>query len=146
MVSFRGTDVEDTSNLVFDVDLELEKWPGPAKVHRGFAKALEEVRPDLLLALESIGPCRSLYTGHSLGAAMATLMAGLRRPNALYTFGSPLVGDVDFVAALQNLKSFRYVDCLRSGGASTAGGVGLSASRATIVLHQTQSQGDHQSE
>jgi hypothetical protein len=38
-------------------------------------------------------------------------MASLRRPNALYTFGSPLVGDVDFVAALQNLKSFRYVDC-----------------------------------
>jgi len=111
VVSFRGTDVEDTSNLVFDVDLELEKWPGPAKVHRGFAKALEEVRPDLTLALESIGPCRSLYTGHSLGAAMATLMAVLRRPDALYTFGSPLVGDVDFVAALQNLKSFRYVDC-----------------------------------
>jgi len=111
VVSFRGTDVEDTSNLVFDVDLELERWPGPGKVHRGFAAALEEVRPGLTLALGRVGPCRFLYTGHSLGAAMATLMAGLRRPDALYTFGSPLVGDSDFVAALHGLTNYRYVDC-----------------------------------
>jgi hypothetical protein len=111
VVSFRGTDVGDASNLVFDVDLELEKWTGPGKVHGGFASALEEVRGDLTLALDHVGPCRLLYTGHSLGAAMATLMAGVRRPDALYTFGSPLVGDSDFIAGLQGLTNYRYVDC-----------------------------------
>ena len=111
VVSFRGTDVKDSSNLVFDVDLELVKWEGAGRVHEGFLSALEEVREDLESAIESVRPCRLVYTGHSLGAAMATLMAGLHRPDALYTFGSPLVGDSDFVAGLQGLTNYRYVDC-----------------------------------
>ena len=52
-----------------------------------------------------------LFTGHSLGAALATLLAGIKTPDALYTFGSPLVGDADFVATLSGVKNFRYVDC-----------------------------------
>lgn len=111
VVSFRGTDVKDSSNLVFDVDLELVKWDGAGRVHEGFLSALDEVRKDLEPAIESVRPCRLVYAGHSLGAAMATLMAGLHRPDALYTFGSPLVGDSDFVAGLQGLTNYRYVDC-----------------------------------
>ncbi|MGA9965775.1 MAG: lipase family protein [Terriglobales bacterium] len=111
VVSFRGTDVKDSSNLVFDVDLELVKWQGAGRVHEGFLSALDEVREDLEPAIESVRPCRLVYTGHSLGAAMATLMAGLHRPDALYTFGSPLVGDSDFVDGLQGLTNYRYVDC-----------------------------------
>jgi Lipase (class 3) len=111
VVSFRGTDVKDASNLVYDVDLELETWEGPGKVHRGFASALEVVRSRLEGAIEKVGECRVLYTGHSLGAAMATLMAGLRRPDALYTFGSPRVGNTTFVEALADIQSYRYVDC-----------------------------------
>jgi hypothetical protein len=52
-----------------------------------------------------------MFTGHSLGAALATLLAGIKTPDALYTFGSPLVGDPDFVATLGGVKNFRYVDC-----------------------------------
>jgi triacylglycerol lipase len=111
VVSFRGTDIKDASNLVFDVDLELVKWQGAGRVHEGFLSALNEVREDLEPAIESVRPCRLVYTGHSLGAAMATLMAGLHRPDALYTFGSPLAGDSDFVAGLQGLTNCRYVDC-----------------------------------
>ncbi len=65
---------------------------------------------DLEQALQAIR-CRMLFTGHSLGAALATLLASVRPPAALYTFGSPLVGDADFVATLKDEKSFRYVDC-----------------------------------
>jgi triacylglycerol lipase len=111
VASFRGTDVKDPSNLVYDMDLELEPWDGLGKVHRGFANALNEVRSRLDGAIREIGKCRLVYTGHSLGAAMATLMAGLRPPDALYTFGCPRVGDVTFVAALKNVRSYRYVDC-----------------------------------
>jgi hypothetical protein len=42
---------------------------------------------------------------------MATLLASIEAPNALYTFGSPRVGDAAFVASMQGVNSFRYVDC-----------------------------------
>jgi hypothetical protein len=111
VVAFRGTDVKDVSNLLHDADLRLEPWMGPGRVHNGFAGALAEVHSGLDPALAGLGECRLLFTGHSLGAAMATLMSALRRPNALYTFGCPRVGDTAFVDAMQGLSSYRYVDC-----------------------------------
>jgi len=111
VVSFRGTDIKDRRDLLYDVDALLETWNGPGEVHKGFATALEVVRSRLEAAIREVGECRLLYTGHSLGAAMATLMAGVRRPDALYTFGCPRVGDAAFVEALKDIKSYRYVDC-----------------------------------
>jgi hypothetical protein len=111
VVSFRGTDVNDRSNLLYDVNAELEPWSGSGKAHKGFASALEEVRAGFDPEIDRVGACRLLYTGHSLGAAMATLMAGLRPPHALYTLGSPRVGDTAFVEALKGIKNHRYVDC-----------------------------------
>jgi hypothetical protein len=111
VVAFRGTDVKDVSNLLHDADLRLEPWMGPGRVHNGFAGALAEVHSGLEAAVARLADCRLLYTGHSLGAAMGTLMAALRPPDALYTFGCPRVGDPTFVDALQAVKSYRYVDC-----------------------------------
>jgi hypothetical protein len=54
---------------------------------------------------------RILYTGHSLGAALATLAAALHRPAYLYTFGSPRVGDAEFAASMYGIDHARYVDC-----------------------------------
>jgi hypothetical protein len=65
---------------------------------------------DLLPVVQAID-CRLLFTGHSLGAALATLLASLKAPSSLYTIGSPRVGDHDFVASLGTVDSFRYVDC-----------------------------------
>ncbi len=111
VVVFRGTDVKDASNLLYDVDLELVSWAGKGRVHKGFAAALEQVQPELLTSLESLGDYRLLYTGHSLGAAMATLLACLKKPDALFTFGSPRVGDTQFVSSLQGVANFRFQDC-----------------------------------
>jgi hypothetical protein len=53
-------------------------------------------------------------TGHSLGAAVATVAAdALPATGGVYTFGSPRVGDGDFAAAFNRRfadRSFRYVD------------------------------------
>jgi hypothetical protein len=111
VVAFRGTDSKDVSNLLYDADLELEPWAGKGRVHNGFATALGQVQQELMAALDSLQSCRIIYTGHSLGAAMATLLAGLKKPDALFTFGSPRAGDAEFVASLQGVTNFRFQDC-----------------------------------
>jgi triacylglycerol lipase len=110
VLAFRGTDIGDFTNLSADADLVPMTWEKGGKVHRGFAEALREVRPSLDLALQALR-CRALFTGHSLGAALATLMASVQHPACLYTFGSPRVGDANFVSTLKDVEIRRYVDC-----------------------------------
>ena len=52
-----------------------------------------------------------MITGHSLGAAMATLLAAEREEAELVTFGSPRVGDPAFAALFAGRAVRRYVDC-----------------------------------
>jgi len=110
VVAFRGTDKDDPSDLADDCNAVKVPWERGGQVHDGFRGALAAVRAELEPALQGIR-CRMLFTGHSLGAALATLLASIRTPDALYTFGSPRVGDADFVATLKNVNNFRYVDC-----------------------------------
>ncbi len=111
VVAFRGTDKDDPTDLAHDFNARPESWKQQrSKVHTGFAEALAEVEADVLAALQAMR-CRVFFTGHSLGAAMATLLASLRPPDSLYTFGSPRVGDAAFVATLDHLDNHRYVDC-----------------------------------
>ena len=109
IVAFRGSEIwkkEGKFNLQkafadfkADVDIRLTEWPGGGKVHRGFKDALDEVWFDLLtyiIHLDGKG-CKIWMTGHSLGAALATLAADrYRNVQGVYTFGSPRVGDDDF--------------------------------------------------
>ena len=111
VVAFRGTDKDDPTDLAHDFNVLPQLWKhNKGRVHAGFAEALAQVENDVLSALLDL-KCRILFTGHSLGAAMATLLASLRAPDSLYTFGSPRVGDSDFVTALKGLDNHRYVDC-----------------------------------
>ncbi len=110
VVSFRGTDKDDPTDLSDDMDVRFMPWGKGAEVHTGFADALAEVLPDLDPALQSV-QCKVLFTGHSLGAALATLLASLRKPDALYTFGCPAVGNAAFVTSLAGVENHRYVDC-----------------------------------
>lgn len=86
-------------------------WRGGGRVHRGFAKALEPVWPEIARQIEKVlggagGPL--LITGHSLGAALATLSAGLIPAGRLITFGSPKVGDSAFCRSVRAAE--RYVN------------------------------------
>jgi len=110
VVAFRGTDKDDPTDLLDDVDAPLVGWQGTSKVFDGWKDALGEVQAGLLPAIQPIN-YKLLMTGHSLGAAMATLLASLKTPAALYTIGSPRVGDAAFVASLGGVTSYRYVDC-----------------------------------
>ena len=107
---FRGTESQEFTDLATDAQAWLINWERGGKVHRGFAEALQPVWPTVQGLLEH---CEStlVYTGHSLGAALATVAASKEPPMELYTFGSPLVGDEDFTRTLNNVVCFRYVDC-----------------------------------
>jgi triacylglycerol lipase len=119
IVAFRGTDKGDPRTLTTDEDLEPEARDGYT-AHRGFLKALDqvwdaEVAPALSAFLRSHPDAPVYFTGHSLGAALATIsVARFQGPvGALYTIGSPRVGDDRFVrAVLQKTQQvFRFVNC-----------------------------------
>jgi len=119
MVVFRGTDALE--DWITDLDFVLVNGPLEGKVHRGFDTALDEVwgRIQKVIPKFKAGKEKSLwFTGHSLGAALATLsVARLRdddRPvDGLYTFGQPRVGDRTFARNFNiDFKpySFRFVN------------------------------------
>jgi hypothetical protein len=112
IVAFRGTESRgrgerlpnvDFSNVVEDVRTDagirlVESGQG-GRVHEGFKKALDRVWDDLAVYLSKLTrEGKALwFTGHSLGAALATLAADRFGDVAgLYTFGSPRVGDESF--------------------------------------------------
>jgi triacylglycerol lipase len=105
---FRGSSGH-LDNWMANLDAKARPWPTGGKVHGGFKKALLGFWPQILAALRDIDR-PIFYTGHSLGAALATLAASLRPPRALYTFGSPRVGDSRFVRTLASLPVFRIAN------------------------------------
>ncbi len=131
LVAFRGTEVKDFWGGVRDWITNLQAALVPdgfgGRVHAGFQRGLQEVWDELcaalapVLAQEPASPGVWL-TGHSLGAALATLAAdrALQERSfpvrGLYTFGSPRVGDAAFARRVDHgpLKSraFRFVNHL----------------------------------
>jgi predicted lipase len=102
--AFRGTEVTDFADIKSDI--KMKRVPTgtdheSGSVHRGFKAALDLVWDTLLEDYNRLCEGRHvIFTGHSLGAALATLaMSRLDNYDAeLYTFGSPRVGNSDFKA------------------------------------------------
>ena len=114
LLSFRGTQPDNYKNLITDLRANLVAWPESAGlVHDGFATAVRALKPQILEWIGRAKPDGSklILTGHSLGAAMATLAATIWRPEWLVTIGSPRVGDAAFVATVVATHKVRFVDC-----------------------------------
>jgi len=111
VLAFRGT---EQVRKDFITDLKLGKFTlfGTKKnAHDGFEEALDSVWIDIEAELNKLpANCPLFYTGHSLGAALATLAAAKHPPKALYTFGSPQVGNLAFVNTLPSIPIHRVVD------------------------------------
>jgi hypothetical protein len=110
-VAFRGTQADDRGDLIDDAQFMPRPWPGAGRVHRGFWRAYDSLRApiDDWLAEQPSGLL--IATGHSLGAALATLMAGLDPAAELVTFGAPRVGGRAFARAFAGRAVRRYVGC-----------------------------------
>jgi len=104
---FRGAD--EPINWLANLRVCLTRWAGAGHVHEEFRDAFETVWPGVeRLLTEDDSPI--FYTGHSFGAALATLAAARRPPQTLYTYGSPLVGDKIFIASLSGVRAYRVVN------------------------------------
>jgi hypothetical protein len=109
VVAFRGSEISRragafdvrvfVAHLMTNADVWLAEWPNGGKVHRGFRNALDEVWDGLSTHLTALqrGGRKIWMTGHSLGAALATLAADrFGEIQGVYTFGSPRVGNRRF--------------------------------------------------
>lgn len=106
---FRGTDTQRDRITDITIGLQFLMLHKPG-LHRGFRRALDSVWPEIDAELATLD-CPVFYTGHSLGGALATLAAARRAPNrAVYTFGSPRVGNLAFARTLRHLPIHRVVD------------------------------------
>jgi hypothetical protein len=101
---FRGTSGRLTNWLV-NLDMVMRPWSAGGKVHRGFKSSFLKLWDTIATALEAINK-PLFYTGHSLGGALATLAASLHHPQAVYTFGSPRIGDAAFAQSLSDVPVF----------------------------------------
>ena len=100
VLSFRGTEVTEKSDILADLTAGKNLEACGGKVHVGFKGEINKVWPAIEKAIAGID---ALYvTGHSLGAAMATIASSRMQSKvtALVTFGSPRTGNREFVNSL----------------------------------------------
>ena len=107
VLAFRGT--AHFKNWITNLNTATTNWSDTALVHQGFLKGFEKLWPLCETAVKDTPP-NLYYVGHSLGAAFATLAAATRPPKALYTLGSPRVGNQDFCQLITStVPSYRIV-------------------------------------
>jgi hypothetical protein len=114
LIAFRGTQPDAVEDLITDLKFRLVDWPeAGGRVHEGFAAAFRSLRPQIDHWLETAGAGRGqlILTGHSLGAALATLATSVWKPAQLLTLGSPRVGDATFATLFAAQSVVRLVDC-----------------------------------
>jgi hypothetical protein len=105
---FRGTS-GNIDTWMTNLQFAQTSWPRGGMVHGGYKRIFDALWPELRDLLKTLD-CPVYYTGHSLGAALATLTASVSPPKALYTFGSPRVGNLAFAKTLQHVNAYRIVN------------------------------------
>jgi triacylglycerol lipase len=106
VLSFRGTEVTEPSDILADLKAGKNIEAIGGKIHVGFKGEINKLWPAIEKAVANID---NLYvTGHSLGAAMATIASGRMQSKviSLITFGSPRVGNKEYVNSL-TVKHYR---------------------------------------
>jgi len=111
--AFRGTEPNKLNDVMADLKVIKNSAIAGGKVHGGFQQEVDDVWMDIVKELEHNDQLKVrkdvYFTGHSLGAAMATISATRYEPQELFTFGSPRVGGKQFI---KNLKCdhFRFMN------------------------------------
>lgn len=107
--AFRGTEPSKLNDVMADLKIFKNAAMAGGRVHGGFQKEVNDLWMDVLSEIEhndQLKVRKDVYmTGHSLGAAMATIASTRYIPEELFTFGSPRVGGPRFI---KNVKCNHY--------------------------------------
>lgn len=117
IIACRGTQPNQFNDIKADLKALKVMAETVGKVHKGFKEEVDDLWPDIKKGLKALRKQRDLYfCGHSLGAAMATIMASrcqddkdMPEVKELYTYGSPRVGNKKFVQTL-TVEHHRWVN------------------------------------
>jgi triacylglycerol lipase len=121
VIACRGTEPTEFADIASDLAaIPVKSSTGIGKNHLGFKTSVDHIWHDLVELANDYGKTRTVWcTGHSLGAAMATIVAyRLQRtedcpnPQALFTYGSPCVGDKKYIKGITDtgVLHFRFVN------------------------------------
>ncbi len=115
IVVCRGTEPHEWNDIKADVDAVAIVAETVGRVHRGFKREVDDLWPRLERSLKD-NQKPLWFAGHSLGGAMATICAGRCKlaeipsnPEALFTFGSPRVGNRRYINFVK-LRHYRWVN------------------------------------
>lgn len=110
VISFRGREVDRWQELKMDLKFWKTNFDGKM-IHAGFVESLGYVSKRLLLDIADMPDGkRLLYTGHSAGGALATLLSITQVPTDLCTFGAPkIAAPGDLTTVLENVNFVRVV-------------------------------------
>lgn len=118
VIACRGTQPTQLNDIAADLKAAPVVAETISRVHRGFKEEVDELWPMISVDLESKASRNKnvWFTGHSLGAAMTTIMASrceddpdMPHIQEIYTYGSPRVGWPKFVKSL-SCKHNRWVN------------------------------------
>jgi len=97
-ITYRGTD--EFSDTIDDVKYVKTDFPCGGRVHTGFYDYYKKVESQIAATLKTLDSRPRIVCGHSLGGV--ALMAGVTfKAEAGYFFGSPRIGNYDFVARVE---------------------------------------------
>ena len=114
VIAFRGS--ASIQNWVTNLDASMIRTD-VGGVHRGFWLAATSVSQQIARYIRNVSEpgSRVIYTGHSLGGALAVISARLLQscgeiePSAVVTFAAPRVGDLGFVAGLKRQDILQFI-------------------------------------
>jgi len=118
VIACRGTQPTQFNDIKADLRAIPVMAETVSRVHKGFKKEVDDIWPMVQEDLNrKVNSNKKLwFCGHSLGAAMATIMASrckhdnnLNNPIELYTYGSPRVGWRGYVNSL-DVDHHRWVN------------------------------------
>ena len=103
VVACRGTEPTEWNDIRADLYALLAVAETVGRVHRGFKREVDDLWPQIEAFIKDSTQA-VWFTGHSLGGAMATICAGRcllahieAIPSAIYTYGSPRVGNRRYI-------------------------------------------------
>ena len=119
IIACRGTEPHDINDVKADVDAVMAVVETVGRVHRGFNTETDDLWPRIekSIDVDRVREKPVWFCGHSLGGAMATVCAGrcfqseqIANPEGLFTYGSPRVGDKQFIQFVRDIQHVRWVN------------------------------------